>query len=168
MGVNKVVYGSETLVDLTGDTITAENLRTGYTAHGANGEVITGTLKTAAMKARTLNCGWIGKGDGYWTPESPTESYADMYEVIGGHRYFLTLGENVGTRFRVIFATEDVSLATQKVQCIAVNTTKYDNPSAYQNLTYTPETNGYLVVQKDNAGNIDIKTYLYDTTDGWE
>jgi hypothetical protein len=43
MGVSKVVYGSNTLIDLTGDTITAADLMQGKTAHGANGEPITGT-----------------------------------------------------------------------------------------------------------------------------
>lgn len=43
MGVNKVVYGDSTLIDLTSDTVTAQNLLAGATAHGANGEPITGT-----------------------------------------------------------------------------------------------------------------------------
>ena len=41
--VSKVVLGSETLIDLTADTITANKLLSGYTAHGANGAKITGT-----------------------------------------------------------------------------------------------------------------------------
>lgn len=43
MGVNKVEYGSSTLVDLTGDTVTPEALLSGYTAHNAAGEQILGT-----------------------------------------------------------------------------------------------------------------------------
>lgn len=43
MGVSKVVYGANTLIDLTGDTITAADLMQGKTAHGADGEPITGT-----------------------------------------------------------------------------------------------------------------------------
>ena len=42
--VNKVVYGSETLIDLTSDTITAENVIEGYTFHGADGSTVEGTL----------------------------------------------------------------------------------------------------------------------------
>lgn len=41
--VNKVVYGSSTLIDLTADTVTPEALMQGYTAHDASGAVITGT-----------------------------------------------------------------------------------------------------------------------------
>ena len=44
MAVNKVVYGTTVLVDLTGDTVTPASLLLGQTAHGANGEPVTGTL----------------------------------------------------------------------------------------------------------------------------
>ena len=43
MGVSKVVYGNRTLIDLTGDTVTAGDLALGVTAHGADVEAITGT-----------------------------------------------------------------------------------------------------------------------------
>lgn len=43
MAINKVIYGGETLIDLTGDTVDAAHLLTGYTAHDKSGAVITGT-----------------------------------------------------------------------------------------------------------------------------
>lgn len=44
MAINKVVYGTTVLVDLTSDTVTAAALQQGYTAHAKSGEKITGTL----------------------------------------------------------------------------------------------------------------------------
>ena len=41
--VSKVVYGNETLIDLTADTVVASKLIRGYTAHGADGAPITGS-----------------------------------------------------------------------------------------------------------------------------
>ena len=41
--VNKVVYGGDTLIDLTADTITAADLASGVTAHDKSGAPITGT-----------------------------------------------------------------------------------------------------------------------------
>lgn len=41
--VNKVVYGGTVLIDLTGDTVTADKVLTGYTAHDKSGATITGT-----------------------------------------------------------------------------------------------------------------------------
>lgn len=42
MTVSKVVYGGKTLIDLTGDTVTGDKLLKGATAHGKDGEVVTG------------------------------------------------------------------------------------------------------------------------------
>lgn len=43
MAINKVVYGGNTLIDLTADTITPDKLTEGVTAHDKSGAVITGT-----------------------------------------------------------------------------------------------------------------------------
>lgn len=43
MGINKIQYGNTTLIDLTSDTVTAEQLMQGYTAHDRTGALITGT-----------------------------------------------------------------------------------------------------------------------------
>lgn len=43
MAISKVIYGGQTLIDLTNDTVVADKLITGYTAHGADGEPIDGT-----------------------------------------------------------------------------------------------------------------------------
>lgn len=41
--VSKVVFGNETIMDISQDTVDAAHLLTGYTAHGSDGEEITGT-----------------------------------------------------------------------------------------------------------------------------
>lgn len=42
MAVSKVVYGGNTLIDLTGDSVTADKLLSGITAHGKDGDLVTG------------------------------------------------------------------------------------------------------------------------------
>lgn len=42
--VNKVQYGGNTLIDLTSDTVAANKILSGYTAHDKSGAVITGTI----------------------------------------------------------------------------------------------------------------------------
>ena len=42
MAVNKVVFGNETLIDISKDTVTKEKLLTGYTAHDQDGNPIEG------------------------------------------------------------------------------------------------------------------------------
>ena len=48
MGVNKVVYGGQTVVDMTDATATADTVLAGYTAYGADGERIVGTASAGA------------------------------------------------------------------------------------------------------------------------
>lgn len=45
MAISKVIYGGRTLIDLTADTVKKDKLLKGYTAHGADGEQITGTCE---------------------------------------------------------------------------------------------------------------------------
>lgn len=44
MGNSKIVFNAKVLMDLTGDTVAAAKLLEGTTAHGANGERVTGTI----------------------------------------------------------------------------------------------------------------------------
>lgn len=43
MAKNKIIFGGEVLIDLTGDTVSPETLANGVTAHDKSGELITGT-----------------------------------------------------------------------------------------------------------------------------
>lgn len=43
MGISKVIYGGDVLIDLTADTVESSKLLTGITAHGKDGEPITGS-----------------------------------------------------------------------------------------------------------------------------
>lgn len=45
--VNKVVYGTTVLVDLTSDTVSASSLLSGATAHDASGAPVTGGVAFA-------------------------------------------------------------------------------------------------------------------------
>lgn len=47
MAINKVIYGGETLIDLTGDTVTADKILFGFTAHdkgGGQSQVLVNTM----------------------------------------------------------------------------------------------------------------------------
>jgi hypothetical protein len=61
MAVNKVDFGGETLIDLSNDTVSVDNLLKGIIAHAANGEEIvgqldiTGYVKPSGTKTITSN-----------------------------------------------------------------------------------------------------------------
>lgn len=87
MAYNKVIYNNNTLIDLTSDTVTADKLMEGYTAHDASGAVITGTATGGGGSVTQDQDGYIvlpstggGGGDGLgleyesgtWTPSADT------------------------------------------------------------------------------------------------
>lgn len=71
MAVNKVVLGEDTLIDLTADTVSADKLSKGVTAHDMAGEPIVGTMEaggrgpTPAELTLTGNCSYRFY-DGNW------------------------------------------------------------------------------------------------------
>lgn len=61
---SKVVLGNEVLIDLTSDTVVADKLASGYTAHGADGALVTGTnTYDADTSDATANAGEILLGE---------------------------------------------------------------------------------------------------------
>ena len=71
MAVNKAVYGSRTLVDLTQDTVASDKLVRGYTAHDKAGNAITGALKIQVYRT------WNG------APSSSLGEEGDLYLDLG-------------------------------------------------------------------------------------
>ena len=64
MPVSKVVYGDQTLIDLTQDSVTADTLLEGVTAHSAAGVVLVGTYKpSGGQGAPTALIGTFEKFD---------------------------------------------------------------------------------------------------------
>lgn len=55
MAVNKVVYNAKVLLDLTSDTVTADKLASGVTAHDKSGAKITGTMPLNGAVSKTLD-----------------------------------------------------------------------------------------------------------------
>nr|DAO52741.1 MAG TPA: hypothetical protein [Caudoviricetes sp.] len=53
MAINKVEYGGNTLIDLTSDSVTPENLISGVTAHDASGKKITGNFDSNKYLEKT-------------------------------------------------------------------------------------------------------------------
>lgn len=167
MAVNKVICNDITIIDLTQDTVTSNDVREGRIYHYKDGQIMTGTCKNMAHQLLyyDYNIGYIQNG--VWIYENPTNTYTDIYQVQAGHRYFLTLGENVGSRFRSMFTTADITTVTSG-RITGTSIINQNSPKAYTNATYTPEQNGYILVAKDNVGVSGLKTYLYDATEGWK
>ena len=108
-----------------------------------------------------LDTGYVNSGT--WKIGGDTVNYSDVYAVRANRSYLLALGNSVGSRFRAMFSTQDISLATGDVAGTAIVNTS--NPSSYAYKTYAPNSDGYITVTKDNAGTSGLKTYLFDIAD---
>lgn len=54
MAVSKVIFGNTTLMDLTGDDVTAADVKSGKSFHLPDGTQGTGSLQSAYMNGTTL------------------------------------------------------------------------------------------------------------------
>ena len=66
MAVNKVVYDDKTLIDLTGDTVTAAKMLSGTTAHDKSGAVVTGTIPTKTSSNLSASGATVSVPAGYY------------------------------------------------------------------------------------------------------
>lgn len=78
--ISKVIYGGTTLIDLTSDTVDAAHLLTGYSAHGRDGELVTGACdydadtSDANATAGEILAGPVG---------SPITAYVNGVKITG-------------------------------------------------------------------------------------
>ena len=123
MAINKVIYGGETLIDLTGDTVTADKILSGFTAHDKGGESITGTCEydvdssdaTAAV-AEILQ----GK-NAYVRGQKLTETMKNNGAVAGvisskEEQYTVPLGYHDGSGKVGINATEQAKIIPENIR----------------------------------------------------
>lgn len=94
--VNKVVLNGVTRLDLSGDTVTADKLLQGYTAHDKTGAPITGTLSAS------------GGGS---VPLKGTATYMDSSVIVSGDIDFGAL-VSADTEFYIVCADEDFPART--------------------------------------------------------
>lgn len=116
MGISKVSYAAKVLIDLTADTVTAPKLLEGTTAHGADGERVTGAMLDRNAVGKH---GAVGASSAYPSVAvTPVERDTQAYQNTDGvSRLFLKppagyyngetyVGESYGTVASVIGLNE--------------------------------------------------------------
>lgn len=71
MAVNHVIINGETVVDLRNDTVAADKMLSGYTAHDKSGNQVTGNVTFASV--------YTGSGE----PSSSLGEEGDLYLDLG-------------------------------------------------------------------------------------
>ena len=54
VNINKIIYGTSTLIDLTSDTVTPEKMYKGIVAHMADGSTTTGTAEVTVEGTKLI------------------------------------------------------------------------------------------------------------------
>ena len=54
ININKIIYGTSTLIDLTSDTVTPERMYKGITAHMADGSTTIGTAEVTVVGTKLI------------------------------------------------------------------------------------------------------------------
>lgn len=84
---SKVTIGNETIIDLTGDTVAADKMLAGITAHSKTGAAVTGNIPTKTESDIVMSGGEIVIPAGYYA-EAITITMEDLYMVDeNGHTY---------------------------------------------------------------------------------
>lgn len=157
MGIAKVVYNDETLIDLTADTVTGDTLLAGATAHDAEGNAVTGQYTKPKIKmAHTVEI----TENGNQTIPTP-EGYAGMATVdvtvnvpatpktaSGSITHNITAGSNTFTLGTVSFTPIACGWYFNEANCRGM-ATKDTNGTSYgvgvntgtkvSTFTYTPK-----------------------------
>ena len=138
---NKVIYNDNVLIDLTADTVDAENLMTGYTAHDKSGAIITGTLDpykpeilVVVNVAATVVV--VDSSAGVWLQPSYHEDNVWMYEIP----YYGTWAVGVSSMFGN--TSQNVVVDTVKIYKVEANIASSFEESSWATIQYATK-NGY-------------------------
>ena len=121
--VNKVIFGNNTLIDLSSDTVAAENMLSGYTAHDASGAAISGSIITKTGSDVTLVNTDVTIPAGYYaTNVSKTLLGVEItIPESGTNSFYVTLPNGTNDTVTLIFTvdaegnsnvTDDISAAS--------------------------------------------------------
>lgn len=115
MSVNKVEIDGETVLDLTSDTVTSDNLAYGITAHGANGEVIVGTKKFCRIYSTTNPALTASAGIFTWTVPATDHGFTSKVLDISlydseGQMVFTNV--TIDSSYNIVVSMYDEAVAT--------------------------------------------------------
>lgn len=182
MGYSKVIFGGETLIDLTSDTITKDKLLTGFTAHGADGEKITGTCaydvdssSATAAAAEVLAGKTFAKNGQIITGTMKNNGAVSGTISSKAEQYTVPQGFHDGSGKVGIAAAEQAKLIPENIRqgvtiLSVVGTMSGTEGANAQSKTFTPTKTGGTVLPDTEDGynflaQVTINPIPYEETD---
>lgn len=178
MAINKVVFGNQTLIDLTADTITPADLQSGVTAHDASGAAITGTsTKDSDTTDATATVGEIlSTKTAYARGTKLTGTMPNNGAVSGvittkAQEYSVPQGYHDGSGKVKIDTTEQAKIIDSNikagVQILGVTGTYTGEAISAQTKSATPYTTAQTILPDsgyDYLSEVDIAAIAYTET----
>ena len=104
---NKIIYGDQTLIDLTSDTVTAASMLSGVIAHDASGAPVTGTIATRTSSDITLTNNTLTIPVGYYAAGTKTiEGVEIAIPSSGTNSFYVTLPNGANDTITLIFTVD--------------------------------------------------------------
>lgn len=162
--INKVIYGGRTLIDLTGDTVDADHLLQGYTAHDKSGAAITGasTYDADTSDATAVAAEILLDKTAYVSGNKLTGTMPNRGAVTGtiatkDQEYTIPQGYHDGSGKVSIDATEQAKLVADNIRAgITVlgvtGTMSGTEEVSAQAVTATPTTSQQVITPDSTQG----------------
>lgn len=177
--VNKVIYGSQTLIDLTGDTVDASKILSGYTAHDKSGAPITGscTYDADTSDADATASEILNTKTAYVNGSKITGSMPNRGAVTGtisdlSTPYTVQNGYHDGSGTVDIDSTEKAKIKAENikdgVQILGVTGTYTGEGVTAQTKTVTPATTSQTVLPDsgyDYLAQVNVNAIPYTEVD---
>lgn len=115
---NKVIYGNQTLIDLTQDTITTDKLLAGYTAHDATGAAITGTIQSKTSNDISIVGTEVNVPTGYYlSADKNIEGIQLTVPESNTHDFYIDFPDTIAPASasdwsRIVFSVDDEGNST--------------------------------------------------------
>ena len=105
---NKIIYGNQTLIDLTQDTVTAASMLSGVTAHDCSGATVTGTIQTRSISDVTVVNSVLTVPAGYYSTaiNSTIPGVELTAPESGTNSFYVTLPNGANDTITLIFTVD--------------------------------------------------------------